>query len=87
MNPWSTPERIGFALVANQIADVFRHRGSPGSPVPTLPSPKQTETLAMPCDDGVGFDENESRAPIGPDARQPSPEDSVRRPESGSVGG
>ena len=38
-----------------------------------FPGPKQSKCLPMPTDDGVGFDNDEGRAPLGPYLGQPYP--------------
>ena len=53
----------------------------------TFPRPKQSESLAMPGDDGFRFDNDESRPPPGPEAKEPSPEQSVPGSKSWAIGG
>jgi hypothetical protein len=53
--------------------------------VPAFPGPKESKTFAMPGDDCFRFHEDKSRAPVGPDARQPRPEKSVRGSKSRTV--
>lgn len=37
----------------------------------------------MPCNDSLGFDDHECGAPIGPEARDPNPEESIGRIQCG----
>ena len=41
----------------------------------------------MPGDDGFRLDDDESRAPLGPKAKEPNPDESVPRSEFGTMGG
>src|SRR5271166_2513617 len=56
MDPWSSPQRIGKAHLADQLADLERHRRS--SPVrPRLPTPIGSEPSTVPANDGLGPDD------------------------------
>jgi len=39
---------------------------SPDACPAALPSPVESESFSVPADDGIGFDEQEGLAPIGP---------------------
>src|SRR3979490_3424037 len=52
MNPWSSPERIGDAHLADQLSYLERHRG-PATAASRLPAPIQPKTRAMPTNNGV----------------------------------
>ena len=45
--------------------------------VTALPRPEQPEGFAMPRDDGVRLDDDQRRSPVGPDATEPRPEESI----------
>ncbi len=45
--------------------------------MPGLPRPKQTEALAVRCDDGLGPDDDQDIPPVAPDLGQPCPELSI----------
>jgi RNA polymerase sigma-70 factor, ECF subfamily len=55
----STPKRIVTAQHADQITDFMRHSRTPALAAPDSPSPKETEPLAMPADDGRWFDDHQ----------------------------
>ena len=73
------PERIRLPHRANQLTDLLGHTRSPGrSPErPALPTPVASETLTMPGYDGLWSDDVYDRAPTGPTAGQPDPEDTI----------
>jgi hypothetical protein len=54
--------------------------------VSAFPGPKQAEALALPGDDRFRFDNDESRAPLGPEAQEPNPEESVPCTKFGPIG-
>jgi hypothetical protein len=87
MNSRCSPEGIIFAHGADEIANILGNPRSSRLTVPAFPGPKQSESLAMPGDNGFRFNNNESRAPLGPEAKEPNPDESVPRSESGTVGG
>ena len=41
----------------------------------------------MPGDDGFRFDDGESRAPLGPEAQKPDPEESISSSKLGAIDG
>jgi hypothetical protein len=67
VNPWSAPARIRQAHPMNQIDDFPQHGGS-SFRTATLPLPIQSESLAMPSDDGLGLDDNQYRSPAAPES-------------------
>ena len=71
-----TPERVRVRHRADQRADVGRY-GRPARAVSALPGPEQAEPTPVPRDDGVRLHEDERRPPLGPDAREPHPEQPV----------
>ena len=77
MNSRGSPEGIIFAHGADEIANILGNPRSSRLAMPAFPGPKQSESLAMPGDDGLRFDNDKSRAPDGPEAKEPDPEESV----------
>jgi hypothetical protein len=63
------------------------HPWSPRLAMPAFPGPKQSESLAMPGNDGIRFNNDESRAPLGPKAQEPNPKESVPRSKFWAVRG
>jgi hypothetical protein len=47
-----------------------------------LPFPIQPKALPVPSDDGLGFHDAQGGAPIGPNSREPDPNESVTRSQS-----
>ena len=57
---------------------------SGGRPTVRRPaSPVLAETASLPTRDRVGSDEHEGLPPLGPDSRQPDPDQAIRRAQSG----
>ena len=79
VNTRCSPKRILAAQSADQFSDVFRNRRPPRLAAADLPGPEQTEALAVPSDDGVRFDDDQSRPPAAPDRAQPCPQESIGR--------
>jgi hypothetical protein len=50
--------------------------------MPTLPSPIESKAFAMPGDDGLGLEDEQSRSPIAPQAGEPDTEEAIRRAET-----
>ena len=73
-----SPIRVFFGQASDQAAD-FIGNLRPPTARSRAPSPVETETLAMPADDGFRFDEDEDVGPAGPDAVQGDPEEPVER--------
>src|SRR5580704_14169332 len=78
MDARRTPEWVGTTHGMDQIPDFRRDRGPSGSSGSNLPGPKQAEAFAVPRDDSLGFDDDQSGSPIGPDSGQPSPKHTVQ---------
>jgi hypothetical protein len=74
----SAPQWILAAHRADQFPNLLRNRRPPGPTVANLPGPEQAKALAMPCDHGLRFDDDDAGAPIGPNPRYPRPEKPVR---------
>jgi hypothetical protein len=79
VNTRCSPQWILSTQFANEFSDVFRHRRPPRSTVTDLPGPEHTKALAVPSDDGVGFDDDKSGPPAAPDRAQPCPQEAIRR--------
>jgi len=79
VNAGSTPERVVPAHPANQVAAVFGNAWSPGLAMPDLPRPEQPKALAMPSNHSFRLHDRQGRPPVGPDCRQPHPEDAICR--------
>ena len=58
MDPGSTPEWVGKAHGADQLADFERHFWSAAARA-RLPSPEQAKTRTMPADDRLRFDDHQ----------------------------
>jgi hypothetical protein len=84
MDTGRSPKWIGFAHRSNEFSNFSRDPWPAQAAGPAFPGPKQADALTMPCDDSLGFDDHECRAPIGPEAREPNPEKSIERIQSGS---
>lgn len=54
---------------------------------PRLPAPVQAEPLSIPADDRVRLDDNQRRAPIRPQPREPNPKHAIPRPQLRPLGG
>ena len=66
-----SPKRILATQPTDQFSDVFRNRRPPRSAATDFP--EQTEALAVPSNDTVGFDDDQSRPPAAPHRAQPYP--------------
>lgn len=77
MNARRTPARIGQAHFTDQIDDLARN-GRSTLRMTTLPFPIETESLSVPSDDSLGFDDHEGRPPTCPQPRQPDPQQPIR---------
>jgi hypothetical protein len=85
VNPWCSPERIFFAHLSNQVANLFWSFWSAGIMSHALPSSKQAETFTVPCDHCLRFNDDQGRTPSGPAAWEPTPEHPIPGPESRSA--
>src|SRR5215472_6281419 len=79
MDPRCSPQGIGQAHLPNQLANFLAHPGPAESTAPTFPGPIETESLVVPGDYRFGLHDEQRRAPLRPEAREPNPEQSVRR--------
>ena len=70
---------------SNQLTDVMRNGWASWPAVLALPRPKQPEGFAMPRDDGIRLDDDQRRSPVGPDATEPCPEESIGRGQPRSL--
>ena len=67
MDARSSPPRVGEAHLADEIPN-FRRYSRATFTTPTLPSPIEAKSLAMPGDYRLRFDEEQCRAPFAPQA-------------------
>jgi hypothetical protein len=87
MNSGGSPEGIVFAHGADEITNILGNPGPSRFAAPAFPGPKESESLAMPGNNGFWFNDDEGRAPLGPKAKEPDPEESVPRSKSWAIGG
>ena len=86
MNSRGSPEDIIFTNRADEITHLLGNPGSSRLAVPAFPGPKQSESLAMPSDDGFRFNDDKGRTPLWPIAKEPNPKESVPRPKFWAIG-
>ena len=79
VNARCSPQRILTTQFADEFSDVFRNPRPPRSTAADLPGPEQTKAPAVPSDDGVRLDDDQSRPPAAPDRAQPCPQESIGR--------
>ena len=72
-----SPERVGGCHATNEVTDLPGERRSTVPTTAALPPPVEAEALAVPANHGLGLDDHESGAPIGPEPREPHPEQTV----------
>jgi hypothetical protein len=84
MNARSSPARVREAHVPDEIANFRRYRRATFA-TPTLPSPIEAKSLAMPSDNRLRFHDQQGRSPAAPELREPDPQDSVRKAETEPV--
>src|SRR6516164_686695 len=82
MDPRRSPKGIGQAHPANELTSLFRQFRPSRLSMAAFPAPVQPESLAMPSDHGLRFDDDECRAPTRPKPPQTRPEEPVRRPQA-----
>jgi len=81
MNARSAPARVGQTHVPDEIPNFRRYRRATFA-TPTLPSPIEAKSLAMPGDNRLRFDKEQRRSPIVPQPREPNPQDSISPTET-----
>src|SRR5436305_14990771 len=67
--------------VPDEIPNFRRYRRATFA-IPTLPSPIEAKSLAMPGDNRLRFDKEQRRSPIVPQPREPNPQDSISPTET-----
>jgi hypothetical protein len=67
MNAGISPTRVGETHLPNDISNFRGHRWATFA-TPTLPSPIEAKSLAMPGDNSLRFDKEQCRTPIVPRA-------------------
>jgi hypothetical protein len=68
-----SPKRILATQPTDPFADDFPNRRPPRSAATDFAGPQQTEAPAVPSNDRVVFDEDQSRPPAAPQRAQPYP--------------
>src|SRR5256885_16179504 len=81
MNARSAPARVGETHVPDEIPNFRIYRRATFA-TPTLPSPIEAKSLAMPGDNRLRFDKEQRRSPIVPQPREPNPQDSISPTET-----
>ena len=61
-----SPKRILATPPTDQFSDVFRNRRPPRLAATDLPGPEQAEAPAVPGNDSIRFDDEQSRPPAAP---------------------
>ena len=79
MNSRGSPEGIIFAHGADEITNILGNPRSSRFTMLAFPGPKQMESFTMPGNDCFRFNNDESRSPHRPEAKEPDPEESVPR--------
>ena len=79
VNARCSPQRVFATQSADQFSNVIGNRRRPRSTVADLPGPEQTKALAVPSDDRVRFDDDQSRPPAAPARAQRCPQESIGR--------
>jgi len=75
--PTLTPQWIVAAQHADQLANLFRHRGTAGLAMANLPAPEQAKALPLLADHRSGPDDGNAGLPAVPDQGEPCPEQAV----------
>jgi len=86
MNSRSTPEGIISRHLPDEITDFLVDLSSARPPRSALPSPVQSESPAVPPNDGVRLDHDQPTSPVGPNSRQDDPQGSISIRQAGSFG-
>src|SRR5438034_1646299 len=77
VNAVSSPQRVGSAHAANQVANLRAYL-RPSRPAPRFPCPIPGESSAVPSDNCGGLHDFETRTPTGPETRQEKPQHPIR---------
>ena len=85
MNPWCSPERVGVRHLKNKVTDLRADRRPPGTFESGLELPEQLETLSMPPNDSLRFDEDQWLLPVAPGTTNHDPEKTVFCSNLGSL--
>ena len=81
MDARGAPERIRCDHSTNQALDLGIEGRATSGWAAGEPSPVLAEAVALPAQDSVGRDDDQSLSPSGPDSGQPDPQQAIRRPE------
>jgi hypothetical protein len=77
LDPAPAPRRVVACHPPDQLAKLSIEPRAADRASLGLPSPVEPEALAVPGEDGAGLNDDETRAPTRPQAREPDPEDPV----------
>ena len=78
MDARRSPKRVVAAHLANQFASFDRYAGATAMTMTGFPLPEDAETLSVPADEGLRFDNDQCRAPARPSGCQKCPEEPIR---------
>ena len=73
MNPWCSPERVSVHHLKNKVTDFGADRRPAGTFTSGLEPPEQLETLSVPADYSVRFDDGKVVSPIRENPGEESP--------------
>ena len=79
-SPWMRgAPQPGFSLVraADEVANLAWDGWTPGLASPNLPRPEEAKCVAVPGNDCFGFDDDQRRTPVRPDAGETDPQETV----------
>ena len=74
VDAWRSPRGVLKRNPFDQCDDLIGNAGSTDFLGPTLPSPPQAPSFAVPGDDGFGFDQRQGAAPVPPFSVENNPE-------------
>ena len=77
MNPWCSAERVGVRHLNDKVTDLGADRRPAWAFTSGLVPPEQLETLSMPPNDSLGFDDDQWLPPVYPKATRHYPEKTV----------
>ena len=77
MNPWCSPERVSVHHLKNKVTDFGADRRPAGTFTSGLEPPEQLETLSVPPNDRLGFDDDQWLLPVAPKTIKHDPEKTV----------
>ena len=78
MDPRCTPRGVCLMHLQDELSNLGIDWRSARAQRSALPAPVESESLAVPPDDGLRLNDHEGLTPSGPEAREPGPEDAIR---------